>query len=545
MVNFTSNGRKALLSALLLMFAFVATDAAVQSAADLFGKYKFTADVTVTEAGQANADAFKGDCEVVITKSATQGFDFDITGLGGSTATQKGVLNTAKTSIEVGEPNTGGWFLWDKVNLCVANIAGDYPFGTADPEWKPFEMSYVYDGATKSMAVADFTAVSCDFPNSKATVMAEFRNCKLTLAEPEISDVADISGTWSFTVGGGEWDSNPDATFPKAFNLELTATDATFTKYDANFVFEGYAPVAIKGAGFDGTVLSLPYDNTFIEADKLVFTDFNLARTGTYTFNKKNDNEMELQGAIAITDISGENPAAIQWYSAGTLIRQGGAAVADYTGTYDIKVGFAFTMKDDVAYPQQGESFTFTVGKNETTGQYYVTEFMGQDVKALAYGTGIPCEIKDNGFEIAVGTDKFLRMVVAGQYYDVLLDGMGTSASPVAVEVAADGTVKMGDFFIKRVNFNDFSAEPENCAFYQDLTGKKVASGIDNINTDALSGKVYVSDGAVCVKGGKAAVEVYTVSGACLYQGVTDRVALPAGGMYVVRCGGKAVKVAL
>lgn len=544
MVNFTSIGRKVLFSTLLCMFSFLSADAAVTKASDLFGTYKFTADLEIAEGGQDFSDVLKSECEVVITSHSV--YDFSITGIGGSDGAQGGAFNEANSSIDLNNPNTSNYFLWGDRQLCMANVNGDFPFGKWDDEsWQAFEVSYTFDADTKTITIPDFTAVRVDWGGQTATVIATFRNCKLTLQNSEVIAVNDISGQWTFTAGEGEYSSNPESAFPKTFVLGLTATDETCTKYDANITFEGYAPVVLQGVNYDGAVLYLPYNDTYIgDGQSLVFTDINMSsRQGVYTFNKSTDNVMTLSSGMAIGRIEGENRMAEQWYTDGTLKREG-AEVVDYAGTYDINVGYAFVQKEDVPYPQEGGSFTLTISKSDYNGKYYVTEFMGEDVNSLNYG-GIPCEETENGLEIAVGTNRFLRSVEVGVYYDVLMDGTGADIAPIKFEVAADGTVQMGDFFIKRMNFNDFEAEPEMCAYYSQLTGKKATTGISNTVAGGKGISVYAAGKEIRVKGGKAAVEVFAVSGACVYRGVTDRVVLPAGGIYVVKCGGKTVKVAL
>ena len=46
----------------------VSANAAVESMADLFGKYKFTATVNVTDAGQSYTEHFKSECDVTVAK---------------------------------------------------------------------------------------------------------------------------------------------------------------------------------------------------------------------------------------------------------------------------------------------------------------------------------------------------------------------------------------------------------------------------------------------------------------------------------------------
>ena len=62
--NFTLKSVFALIAAFALAMPAWAD---VTSVSDLFGKYKFTADMEVTSVGQSYTEYFSNDCDVVIT----------------------------------------------------------------------------------------------------------------------------------------------------------------------------------------------------------------------------------------------------------------------------------------------------------------------------------------------------------------------------------------------------------------------------------------------------------------------------------------------
>ena len=117
-----------ILSMMILCSASVR--AQVASMADLFGKYKFTADVEVTEAGKASEANFVKEGEVVITKDAANIYDAQITGFAvnnGTEAMKVNNINTEKCKFEVKNPNGASWGAFG--GLYYSDINGTYPFG--------------------------------------------------------------------------------------------------------------------------------------------------------------------------------------------------------------------------------------------------------------------------------------------------------------------------------------------------------------------------------------------------------------------------------
>ncbi len=70
----------------LVLFMALNATAQVASVADLFGKYRFTADVEFTQEGQAYKDVLSGDCDAIIEEDAT--YIAKIVGFAGSQVQQ-------------------------------------------------------------------------------------------------------------------------------------------------------------------------------------------------------------------------------------------------------------------------------------------------------------------------------------------------------------------------------------------------------------------------------------------------------------------------
>ena len=460
-------------SAFALIAAFMLAlpaRAQVASAADLFGTYKFTADVNVTDAGQALKDNFKSECEVIITKCSYNIFDGEIQGLAGATAAQSiNAVDVAANTIKITNPNGNG--LWGG-GLYMSNSEGVYPFGG-----NYNDILYTFDPATKTITLPDFTLVTCDHANSAATIAASFTNAKLTLVQSENIDVTDLSGDWHYTAGKGTYDTMEGSTLPTEWDMTLTATDDSKKAYNISLTLGDFAPLALT-ATFDGVTLTIPFNEDYFDAEQKIglVNMYGVARPGTITFNMANENLLTLTSGMTIAQdsISPEVPGGYkQWYLNGSAKRQGGETEkVTWEGTYKIKAGSIYKAIADYEYP---EEFDMVVTYNADYDIYMVTEFFGNDVSALNYG-GIsfkPSADDPNKAEIVTSTG-YLKTIVAGESYLTLKDLNLSSASNIVITRLEDGTYTLSDFSISYMTYDaDWKQQHALAAFYQTVTAEK------------------------------------------------------------------------
>ena len=460
-------------SAFALIAAFMLAlpaRAQVASAADLFGTYKFTADVNITDAGQALKDNFKSECEVVITKCSYNIFDGEIQGLAGATAAQSiNAVDVAANTIKITNPNGNG--LWGG-GLYMSNSEGVYPFGG-----NYNDILYTFDPATKTITLPDFTLVTCDHANSAATIAASFTNAKLTLVQSENIDVTDLSGDWHYTAGKGTYDTMEGSTLPTEWDMTLTATDDSKKAYNISLTLGDFAPLALT-ATFDGVTLTIPFNEDYFDAEQKIglVNMYGVARPGTITFNMANENLLTLTSGMTIAQDS-ISPEVLggykQWYLNGSAKRQGGETEkVTWEGTYKIKAGSIYKAIADYEYP--GE-FDMVVTYNADYDIYMVTEFFGNDVSALNYG-GIsfkPSADDPNKAEIVTSTG-YLKTIVAGESYLTLKDLNLSSASNIVITRLEDGTYTLSDFSISYMTYDaDWKQQHALAAFYQTVTAEK------------------------------------------------------------------------
>ena len=185
----------------LMLFMAINATAQVSSVADLFGKYRFTADVEFSEAGNSYKSALSGDCDATIEEDGT--YIAKIVGFAGSQTQQNiNAISTEQNMLKVLNLNNPA--LWSN-GLMLANENGDNPYGVWDSEAGEWAVEsygpvyYTFDPATKEISIPDFTVITLSsYTAAKGTVIAKYTNVKMTLVEATTVVIADVSGDWNF-----------------------------------------------------------------------------------------------------------------------------------------------------------------------------------------------------------------------------------------------------------------------------------------------------------------------------------------------------------
>lgn len=537
--------------AILALLSTSSVCAQITDPSELYGTYEFTADVEITADGQPYADRFASKCEVTI--GAHDFRDLTITGLAGGTDVQ--TANLKNGNIEIFDYNGSSYYLWGEPVL-YGNENGESPWG--GNQWT---IIYTVDPATKNITVADFTAITVNKSWSTDKILAKFTNCKLTFKEAAVIEVDDVSGEYHFK-GTGTMDGS---TFPTEFDVTLTAKDETNRTYSVVFNFGEEYNTLDMNASFDGTKLTILFKDAYIDADHtLAFCDFYNPGLleGSIIFSLgESGTAFSLTSGICISRAVKEGDevkyAYEQWYMDGAMAKP--VADADnFGGTYHVKTNNFFNLitmgdgTDPYAY-KYPEEFDIIVEKDEMTGGYYLTEFMGPEMYANNYGA-TDCTVEGNTLKIPAGllldrvhmSEDYLTMV-----FHVLYNGVGENSGTIDLTVNEDGTCTMGDFFIYRdtktydANRNATS-EYSRAAFYGDLAVTRAdATGIADVKTAAAAPRISVAGGVIYVTGEPAPVKVYNAAGTLVFSGVTSAVTGLHKGMYIVKAGDASVKVVL
>lgn len=438
--------------------------AKVSSMADLFGKYKFTATVEVTEAGDAYKDYFAAESEVIITKDAAKIYDAQITGFAGakgSEAIKVNAFSEEKQMFKVNNPsgNTYGAF---GNGIYYSEADGKYPFG----EVAPGALYFTISDDAKTITVPDFTLVgNCNYDNSTCDVLAKFTNVKMVLLEAEKIDIADISGEWTVKAGAGTYDTKEGSPLPTSYTLTL-AQNGDAKTYKATIAIEGIKPFTLD-ATFDGNTLSIPYDGNLVdEAKGYRLVGMYGSVSGNISFNYTSESSMTMGNSLVIGTVSqkeveGEQKEVIdfvQWWMNGSAKKASEEPAFSWAGTYNSKTAYYMDLSGGAdLLPTEGES---VITYYEAIDAYYITKLFGFDVGNMNQG-GMKLTLSaDNPKEAEVSLNSstygaiYIKSSDDYQTWYKLTDvnGQATSLKLTANE---DGTLTLGDFYVAKGEYGN------------------------------------------------------------------------------------------
>lgn len=469
-----------MLVCLVLLSAFSANAQAV-SVADLFGEYKFTADVEFASEDfkTSYGSTLLGESDVTIEADAQ--YAGRIVGFAGS---QQKLNIRAINGNTIEMTNFNNPQLWN--GLFMANEKGEHPNGVFDGEWVSYPYNteyYEYNPETKVITVPTFTVVTVS--ENTVTVIATYKNAKLTY------------------VGGDDEDDTDAPAFEWAGTHTLTA--ANVTAYDGNEYPKTFDVTIVKEAEGYFVTNIMGYDVTLLNNGGIAFTvaaDGKSAQmtTGSYLYGAFPDYiviqdmnassapinfVLQENGSVKVDNIflQGLNyetnkTTPLAYYEGVAIAAAGGSepevSAFSWVGQHTVKVG-SIDSYNDKSYPTE---FTMTV--IEDAGKYLVTEFFSTDVTALNYG-GIAFAVAEDGKSAELSSASF----VGGAYPDFLvIYDMNASESPIRFVLNDDGSVTIDNFCVKNYNFDSY--EESLAALFKDVTIPAVGGSEPDVQEPAV-----------------------------------------------------------
>ena len=526
---------KKLLHSLLLSALFCSFAPGMKAqltSVDLYGEWKLEGNIEITAAGEPYAESLSSTT-VTLSKGS---YDIQMLGFCGAT---KSVFDGRLKDGALFQNTYAAWTV-NGATLAVSNSAGVNP-------WNPSNIQ-VFEGAPvsadgKTITLPDFTIVKiAGYATPDAEILLRGTNCKLTMVEQEEIVAADLSGEWRFAAAGTvESEGIFTDNFPTEFDMTLTSTSENNKVYDAELRFEGFEPLTIKDAKFNGVSLEIPFNNTYLDAAKqILFYNFsaNVAE-GTLKFNMASETSLSLMNGLRLVQITEGETVLVQYYSTGNAVRK--IEASDFAGSYTVKVGnieYVDARPYDVQYPNE-----FQVVIEEDNGQYFITTFLNEDTYLLNYG-GIEAFISaadPTTLEIPTGGlycyVKYLGGERENQVFATLGSPTGEEKGTVTITLTKEGTASMSDFSL--------FVQGEIDALFTDITISKNADGIKHTEAAPAKSDIYAADGRICIAGEPQYVEVYSLTGARVYNGTTSEVAGLGKGLYIVKTAKNVQKVLL
>ena len=463
------------LFAALMLFVAMPTTAQVSVMSDLFGKWKFTATVTTTEAGAAHADKFKSECEVTIGKAESEYFMADIANFAGADYSMSvSGFNTSTYTIEINGPNSANYGIWEGY-IAVANAAGEWPFSRWDVEGSvQYGMNMTVDPETKEITVPDFTIVSLDWQTYTPTVLATVTNAKMTVIELENKDTSnypDLTGLWTWEGG-----LRTDTVSLQGFTVEFEQAGEGKDAWKATFAFGEYEPFTLD-ATFDGSMVTVPHDTIYFDKEngiRIGTRSSSTACAGSFTFSYNSKTSMSLYDYIYVRkDVySGDTLKGGKIYQVfdGYITRENPDAY-DWSGTYKVVVADYedLNAEDTVAFPAEFEM----VVEKKPGNLYEVTEFLGY--KDLYFSFTPADDDKSASINLGGYSGAMLEYIgeADGDYaYHVVTDANAEPTSLV-LTMNEDGTFSFADFSVSYKLYYAGTYEPI-AAFYGAKATKEV-----------------------------------------------------------------------
>ena len=495
----------------LMLFMAVQATAQVSSIVDLFGKYKFTANIEFTTEGEAYKNQLPTECDAEISEDAT--YIAKIVGFAGS-QTQQNINDISIEQSKVKVLNLNNPALWSN-GLLLANENGDNPYGVWDSAAQAWAVEsygpvyYTFDPATKEISIPDFTVVKMsDYSAPKGTIIAKYTNVKMTLVEAATVEIADISGDWNFKAGSSTYSTMAGSAIPTEFAVALAKTDNAGRAYNATFAIEGFEAVTLP-ATFDGNSLVIAYDETYLDEVKGIrFGNMNgsAVKEGSIEFKSQSAEVFSLYSGFSfVVDSIGKNKTddadstyvkLQQWYMDGTLKLPSDAPAFDWAGVYNVKIksGNDLFIRDAAGIEWPTE-FQFEVTYHETSKVYCVTSVFGYDINAINYG-GLLFTPAEDGKSVEINTGNLVSL--GGGKFMKILDMNGTT-SPIKMTVNDNGSMSIQGLSVGTGAYD--SNENSLNAFYTNLIVVKEGMEIETPEDSEVSAFNWI--GQHTVKAGK------------------------------------------
>ena len=440
----------------LVLFVAAQATAQVSSMSDLFGKYKFTATITPTEAGAAYADFWTEECEVEITEDGSGWYLASIQGLmGADYSPSVSGFDATNCTFTINNPN-GNYKYWNDMSGYngVTDTEGT-GIGIADA----YVMQFSFDPETKEITIPDFTIAGFAWPAGECvtTIYANVTNVKMTLLQAEKVEIPDIAGQWTFA--GSLRNENVS---PKSFTVDLEPSDATLKNWDATVTFEGFESAAVTlPATFDGSLLVIPFDSVYLSATDSIRLGTRTSATekaGTLEFKYTSSTAMMLWSYIYVrkdtvkANAEGEmveGGMTYQVFEGDAYITREDPNAYDWSGTYNVTVPASGcdVLDDSETFPTE-----FNMVITKTAAGFSITEFLGYN----DYYVNYPLTVSADGKTAEVALTSYYGPAMLkyigeadGDYlYHVLTDGNGEPTS-LRLTLQDDGSILIGDFSVQ------------------------------------------------------------------------------------------------
>ena len=269
----------------------------------------------------------------------------------------------------------------------------------------------------------------------------------------------------------------------------------------------------------------------------IVLGDQNATVSGDINLTLNEDGTVQMDNIAILRHYFGteKNPDVLASYVGVKGTKEAAPVAPEFSWAQSFKVTAEVeAYNKDFEYPTE---FTMTVVTNEYTGGVMLTEFFGADISQLNYG-GAGFTVSDDPMKAAISAGATLKSIETGKLYLVLADQKGQS-NPINVTADAEGNLVFDNFAIMLNNYE--TQEKTAAALYKNVKAVPgAATGIVGVQNHAA--KVAVVGNTVKLDKAQS-VQVYNVTGKCVFNAVASEVSGLVKGVYLVKTAVGVVKV--
>lgn len=349
-----------------------------------------------------------------------------------------------------------------------------------------------------------------------------------------VLEASEFAGTYN--VATGKITKVGSIAYPESYDIEIKKDEATgnylVTKFfgqDIKSMNNGGIPAAVSADDPTKLEISVGNDSRLMDLGNnsyVVLYDPTGSDKNKVTISVNADGTLTMSDFVTrIFDGSKNDISAL--FQSNSIVRGEEAQPIDFTKAYTIKVDPNSVKVDNpvMEFPAEWE-IKFTV---YDATNICINSFLGVDVSLINQGGYLIKVDEDDVRTIIVPLSgvKYLKSLVQGEEYLVLCNEEGKNSGELRITIDEQGNATVSDFTVCLMN--NETGSNEIVAVY----GADNSTAVDSVADEAV---ISVNNGVVSIAE-EAFVEVYNLTGVCVYSGVTTEVSGLNRGIYIVKVG--------
>ena len=349
-----------------------------------------------------------------------------------------------------------------------------------------------------------------------------------------VLEASEFAGTYN--VATGKITNTGSIAYPESYDIEIKKDEATgnylVTKFfgkDIKSMNNGGIPAAVSADDPTKLEISVGNDSRLMDLGNnsyVVLYDPMGSDKNKVTISVNADGTLTMSDFVTYT-FDGSKATISALFQSNSIVRGEEAQPIDFTKAYTIKVDPNSVKVNNpvMEFPAEWE-IKFTV---YDATNICINSFLGVDVSLINQGGYLIKVDEDDVRTIIVPLSgvKYLKSLVQGEEYLVLCNEEGKNSGELRITIDEQGNATVSDFTVCLMN--NETGSNEIVAVY----GADNSTAVDSVADEAV---ISVNNGVVSIAE-EAFVEVYNLTGVCVYSGVTTEVSGLNRGIYIVKVG--------